>query len=164
MNVRIARPEDYQEAGRMTALAYSEFAPPGHEVWQNYLGRIEDVASRAGMTTVLVASDGERILGSATLELDSAIGDEGRLGADEANLRMLGVAPEARGRGAGRALVQACIERAQAAGKAVLTLRTAPEMTAAQSLYESIGFSRDPERDWPVSGDVTLLAFRLPLR
>ena len=163
MNVRVARPEDYEEAGRMTALAYSEFAPPAHDDWQNYLDRIQDVASRAGRTTVLVASDGERILGSATLELDSVIGDEGRLGADEANLRMLGVAPEARGRGAGRALVQACIERAKAAGKTVLTLRTAPEMTSAQSLYESIGFSRDPERDWPVSRDVTLLAFRLPL-
>ncbi len=163
MNVRVARPEDYHEAGRMTALAYAEFAPPGHGDWQNYLDRIEDVASRAGTTTVLVACEGERILGSATLELDSVIGDEGDLPPDEANLRMVGIAPEARGRGAGRALVQACIEQAKAAGKAVLTLRTAPEMTAAQSLYESIGFSRDPERDWPVSGDVTLLAFRLPL-
>ncbi|HMC08396.1 MAG TPA: GNAT family N-acetyltransferase, partial [Actinomycetota bacterium] len=66
--------------------------------------------------------------------------EEARLGDDPiepgtVNMRMLGVDPRARGRGAGRALVEACVRRARQGGKRALTLHTTQAMTVAQNLY-----------------------------
>lgn len=53
------------------------------------------------------------------------------------------VAPEARGTGAGRALMLAAETYAASAGAARLELSTAKTNTVAQSLYESQGWARD---------------------
>ena len=53
------------------------------------------------------------------------------------------VAPEARGSGAGRALMQAAEAYAAGTGAARLELSTAKTNTVAQSLYESQGWTRD---------------------
>ena len=150
MEVREARPEEYDEAGRVTALAYREFARPGDRDWEAYLERIADVASRARVAPVLVAVEDGRILGSATLELDGRIEDDDPpIEPDEAHVRMLGVHPDHRGRGVARALMEACVERARAAGRTRLTLATTRRMTAAQRMYERMGFERRADRVFP---------------
>jgi ribosomal protein S18 acetylase RimI-like enzyme len=53
------------------------------------------------------------------------------------------VAPEARGTGAGRALMQAAEAYAASTGAARLELSTAKTNVVAQSLYESQGWARD---------------------
>jgi ribosomal protein S18 acetylase RimI-like enzyme len=58
-------------------------------------------------------------------------------------LNDLFVAPEARGTGAGRALVREICERAKEAGAIRVSLATAWDNVAAQGLYESEGFARD---------------------
>ena len=165
VEVRAVRPAEHREAGRVTALAYREFAPPGHRHWEAYLATIEDVAGRAGRTPVLVAVENGRVLGSATLEFDDVtLGDDDEvLPPEMASIRMLGVDPSARGRGVGRALVEGCIREARARGKAVLVLRTTERMTAAQRLYRSMGFRRDPARDLVVGERHRLIAYRLEL-
>lgn len=65
----------------------------------------------------------------------------------EREFRLLAVDPNARGKGAGAALVQACMARSRAAGAAALVLWTRPTMLSAQRLYERLGFRRVPERD-----------------
>ena len=52
------------------------------------------------------------------------------------------VAPEMRGRGVGRALLEAAIARARAQGFAALKLDTWGSMAAAVNLYESLGWRR----------------------
>jgi len=60
------------------------------------------------------------------------------------------VRPEARGRGVGRALVQALISEARLMGASAVRLETATFMTEAQSLYRSLGFEViAPYRDVP---------------
>jgi ribosomal protein S18 acetylase RimI-like enzyme len=163
MDVRDIRPGEEAEAGRVTRLAYAEFAEPGDSEWDDYLGQIGDVAGRMGTVPVLVAVEGGRILGSATLETeDAGLGDD-PVEPGTVNLRMLGVDPDARGRGAGRALVEECVRRARVLGVHAMTLHTVLEMKVAQRLYESVGFVRDPARDWQVTEDFTLYAFRLEL-
>jgi GNAT superfamily N-acetyltransferase len=58
-------------------------------------------------------------------------------------LNDLFVAPEARGRGAGLALLRAAAEYARGAGAARLVLSTELTNTTAQSLYERSGWKRD---------------------
>jgi ribosomal protein S18 acetylase RimI-like enzyme len=164
MNIRLARPEEYAEAGEVTAGAYLEFARPGQDDWDEYLAELADVAGRADRTEVVVAVEDGRILGCVTLELDQTVGDDDKeLPPELSCIRMLGVRPEARGRGIGRALVQACIERSTEAGKETVTLRTTHLMKVAQRLYRDMGFERDPDRDFVFESGFTLLAFRLPL-
>jgi GNAT superfamily N-acetyltransferase len=60
-------------------------------------------------------------------------------GARVAVMEDLFVAPEARGRGAGSALIRACAERASELGAAAVTWLTAPDNRRARSVYEQAG-------------------------
>jgi len=84
-------------------------------------------------------------------------------GAGEAEVRALAVAPHARGRGVGAALVGAVIERAASRGVRRLLLLTLPQMGAAHRLYTEAGFARLPERDWSPRPGAILLAYGLML-
>jgi GNAT superfamily N-acetyltransferase len=52
------------------------------------------------------------------------------------------VAPDARGAGLARRLIDACADRARAGGAAVLEWQTAPDNTRAQRVYDATGASR----------------------
>lgn len=150
MQVRPVRPEELDEAGRVTSLAYREFVGPGEQDWERYLAEIADVAGRAARARVLVAVEGGAILGSATVELDERLdADDPPLAADEAHIRMLGVDPAARRRGVARALIDACLDVARDAGKARVTLHTTQRMRTAQAMYEAMGFERLADRVFP---------------
>jgi GNAT superfamily N-acetyltransferase len=164
VEIRDVTPDEYEEAGRVTALAYREFLPPDPSPgWDEYLDAIADIAGRADRTTVLVAVEDGRILGTATIEIDATIGDDDwELPPDVAALRMLGVDPGARRAGIGRALVQASMEAARARGKRHFMLRTTTRMSVAQRMYESMGFRRDPSLDVSFP-EVDLLGYRIDL-
>jgi GNAT superfamily N-acetyltransferase len=166
IEVREARSDEYEEAGRITAEAYREFARPGQS-WEDYLVRIADVAERAQRTTILVAVEDGHMLGTVTLELEGRT-DAGRDGSEsgplepgQAHVRMLGVAPEARGRGVGRLLMDACIDVARRAGKTLLTLNTTERMKVARAMYGSMGFTQTEDVVFP--DGFVLLAYELPL-
>jgi ribosomal protein S18 acetylase RimI-like enzyme len=143
-----ARPEEYREAGRVTAAAYREYADS--ESWDRYLETIADVEGRADVGLVIVAVEDGRVLGSATLELHDRIeDDEPPLPPNEAHIRMLGVGPNERGRGVARALMRECFAQARQAGRTRMSLHTTLRMKAAQAMYESMGFERLPDRTFP---------------
>ncbi len=147
--IREATPEDHLDAGHATAEAYREFVVQGSD-WEEYLERIRDLPSRAGRTVILVADEGGRLLGSATLELDGRTELEAEpLPPGEAHIRMLGVHPDARGHGIGRRLMEACEARAIEAGRTLMSLNTTQRMVAAQRMYESMGYVRGEDEVFP---------------
>jgi ribosomal protein S18 acetylase RimI-like enzyme len=159
--VREARPEELPAAGEIVRRAYLGLGIPPDEP---YLEHVRDAVARARHCAVLVAvDDAGTVLGSV-----SYVPDAGNPYAEverdgEAGFRMLGVAPEAQGRGVGEALVRACVDRARVAGRTGLAISTSPTMTAAHRLYERLGFRRAPDRDHvPVAG-VELWAYVLVL-
>jgi ribosomal protein S18 acetylase RimI-like enzyme len=157
IEIHPVRESEFAAAGEATARAYREFQGPEWPGGATYIERIADIAGRAGVATVLVAVVDGVVVASATLELTERIRPSSPepLAPDEAHLRMVGVSPEHRGRGIARRLVNACVDLARAAGKARLTLETAPVMVDAQRLYMSMGFAPTAERRLP-DGSVLL--------
>ena len=163
IEIRQLKPEEYEEAGRVTASAWLEFLPPdpGAE-WDGYLARIGDIRGRADRTLVLGAFEEGRPLGTVTLEVDARVNeDSDPLAPDTANIRMLGVAKEAQRRGIGRALMEAAMAEARGRGKHVITLNTGENMRSAIAFYAALGFTREPDKVFP--DGFRLLSFRLQL-
>jgi ribosomal protein S18 acetylase RimI-like enzyme len=147
--------------GRLVAEVYGGEGLLEDEV--GYLRTVADAGPRARDAVLLAALEGGELLGTATYA--SALTPYAELaGPGEAEMRMLAVAPSARGRGVGRLLTHACIDLARGEGCQRLVLSSAPLMTGAHAMYEGMGFARSPDRDWsPVPG-VHLRTYGLQLR
>jgi ribosomal protein S18 acetylase RimI-like enzyme len=163
IQIRAVLPGEYEDAGSLTQRAYAEYARPGDPLWEDYFGMLADIGRRARFATVLVAVADERIVGTATVELDRTIDGTGGLRPGQANIRLLAVDPSARGHGVGRRLVEACVQAARRAGKQVVTLHTTEQMAAARHLYRSLGFRRNRSGDVALHPGLVLQAFRFPL-
>ena len=93
---------------------------------------------------LLLAREGDTVLGCAALR-----------SVDESTCEMkrVYVRPAARGRNLGRLLVEAILSEAKLAGYSRICLDVLPEFTAAQALYESMGFEHaEPVSFNPVPG------------
>lgn len=167
LEIREARPEEYGVLGEITVAAYlgldaSIDANASSNLSDDYLARLRDVADRAAKAIVLAAVDPEP-LGCVTYV--PGLGEYAEFkDADAAGIRMLAVAPAARSKGVGRALTQACLDRARADGFRLLVLHTMASAIAARHLYENMGFARASERDWYPEPDVFLMGYEYPLR
>ena len=159
--VREVRPEEHDAAGRVTLEAYAHL--PGAHMTDEYATELVDVRRRSAEAVVLVAVDGDEVLGAVTYVPDATSPWAEDLRDGEAGIRMMAVSPAAQGRGIGTALVAACIARARAEGRTAVFLHSTPWMTTAHRVYERAGFARAPERDWLPEPDIPLLAFRLEL-
>ncbi|MGC4894170.1 GNAT family N-acetyltransferase [Micromonospora sp. DT31] len=161
--VRRAEPADFPAVARLTVAAYEADGQLKDEA--GYALVLADVATRAQSGEVLVAVDGStgRLLGAVTFVLAGTPYAD-LAGPGEAEFRMLAVDPAAQGRGAGAALVDACVARAADLGCAAVVICVRAGLAAtARRLYDRLGFVRLPEKDWsPVPG-VDLLGLRLAL-
>jgi len=157
--VRRARPDDLSPVADLTVRVYRGEGFSSAE----YEPALRDAASRARSATVLVAVDGAgALLGAVTVATRGGEWAEQAV-PGEAVIRMLVVAPEHRGSGAGEALVQACLDVAREDGCTLVRLSSQEDMTAAHRLYERLGFLRTPSFDWsPVPG-LHLRRYALPL-
>jgi len=155
------RPEEYEALGRLTVAAYEQL--DGGEELGEYATTLADVDHRARAAVVLVALEGGQLLGGITYVPGPANPYAEGLEPGEVGIRMLAVSPTAQGRGIGRALTLACVERARGDGATGVALHSTPWMTAAHHLYTSMGFRRAPQRDLSAGPRVELLSFVLDL-
>jgi len=174
IEIRRVRPEEYEAAGEVTALAYHEFGPRtsanpqvrNEDAWEEYFGALRDVKLRDEIAVVYVAVDaddpGGAILGTLTLETDRRVNPDSRpLEPDGSYIRMLGVHPDARGRGVGKALMDRAMAESRGAGKGRVTLNTSTRMKAARAMYEGMGFELVTEETF--DDGFCLLTYELPL-
>jgi len=161
VEVRLVRPDEHGAAGALVVAAYR--ALPGAHLTGGYEQELADVARRAEEAEVLVAAEESTLVGCVTYVPDASSPWAEQLLEGEAAIRMLAVDPALQGRGAGRLLLEASIDRARRSGRRALFLHSTPWMAAAHHLYERAGFVRVPGRDWYPVPEVPLLAFRLAL-
>ncbi|CAL9423187.1 hypothetical protein SUDANB23_01894 [Streptomyces sp. enrichment culture] len=156
---------EHAELGEITAQAYLGDGLLDFGESDAYLGELRDVAKRAAAAEVLVAvADGALLGGVTFVPGPGPMADLAEPG--EAEIRMLAVSPAHRGRGAGEALVRACADRARALDRRRMVLSTQRTMHSAHRVYERLGFTRNPARDWnplPELDDIMLLVYELTL-
>jgi ribosomal protein S18 acetylase RimI-like enzyme len=159
-DIRLAQPTEYDEVGELTAEAYAVdgFIPAGSD----YGLTLRNAADRAAKAELWVAADGTDLLGTVTFCVPGSVyGEIAQPG--EGEFRMLGVSDKARGRGIGTALSMHCVDRSRELGFQRVVLSSARAMTTAHRLYERLGFTRLPDRDWSPRPGVDLYAFSLDL-
>lgn len=158
LEVRDVREDEHAALAELTIVAYE--ALEDGVLDDGYVAEVRDVAARlAAGDVVLVAADGDRLLGGVTFVVDPSSPSAEFDGHDEAGIRMLAVVPDAQGRGVGTALEQACVDRARAAGLRRIVLHSTPWMHAAHRIYERLGFLRAPELDFVPLPEIPLLGF-----
>lgn len=161
-----ARPGDRPRIADLTVAAYRQYAETLGPFWDGYRDNIVATVGEPAPAAQPVATLAGALVGAVLLYPAGATfvaGIAGERVLDAPEVRLLAVAPEARGRGVGEALIRECIRRARAAGAGSITLHTMPMMAAAMRLYERLGFARDPALDFhPVPGAI-VDGYRLPL-
>ena len=164
VTIRLVRPEEFEEAGRVTAEAY---AASYSDLSDSYLASLRDVAGRLTQGDVWVAVDDDgAILGTVWVAPAgrplSPVAEPG-----ETDFRQLAVAPSARGRGVGEALTRHVIQVARKRGSHRVIMNSGPHMLGAHALYAKIGFRRLGERERSIEVEpgrwVDLLTFGLDL-
>jgi GNAT superfamily N-acetyltransferase len=136
-SIRIATSADAEPAARLLHDFNSEFdsPTPGVAVLAPRLDRLLAAAE----VTILLGGAGPD--GIAVLRLRPSIFEAG----PTAYLEELYVAPAMRGRGLGRALLEATMAEARRAGAARIELGTEEGDVAARALYESAGFTNQSD-------------------
>ncbi|GAA1315516.1 GNAT family N-acetyltransferase [Leucobacter albus] len=163
LTIRRARADEYAAIDQLVTEAYAHDygaresgGDPLHE--SAVRDRDFEVWVAASQTNELVGSVTLRKAGGPSLHEDVA--------EHELDLRLLGVSPGARRRGVGAALMRHAATVAAERGFAAVVLKTAPNMTGAHRLYESLGFDRTPARDglW-IGGNriIDLYSYVLPV-
>lgn len=166
VSVRDARPGDRETIRALTLAAYAEFAGVmAPAAWAGLDGAVRaalDVDGE-GVQRIVAERNGE-IVGGVMLYAPSADAYGGAVKRTAwPELRLLAVAPTARGAGVGQALVDECVRRARESGASELGLHTSESLRAAVRMYERMGFVRAPEYDFRPAGAELVMAYRLPL-
>ncbi|KIO49160.1 GNAT family N-acetyltransferase [Nitrosospira sp. NpAV] len=152
--IRAATENDAATVGELTERAYRA---DGFPISDKYAARLRDAATRINDATLLVAELDARIVATITLAIHGSPFSE-IAKPDELEVRMLAVSPEERRQGIAEMLMSAAMKHAQSLGVRALVLSTETPMSSAHKLYEKLGFTRQPDRDWPV-GDYDLFVY-----
>lgn len=159
MIVRTAACGELEQAGEVCVAAYRAdgLTSPVYE------RLLRDARGRARSAEILVAvSEADGVLGTVTYVAgDGPYAQIRRV--NEAELRMLAVAPSRQHAGIGERLVRACIQKSIADGLVAVAISTSTQMHAAHRLYQRLGFQRDAARDWSPRQGLALHVYVLGL-
>lgn len=137
-----ATADDRIAIAHLNVWAYREFSNDlGAEAWPGVVKTLTAVGPASETATFLVARGEDDLLGSVAYRPPGWARPP--LAVAWASIDLLAVAPSARNAGIARALVQACIGRAEADGADTIGACVNGLMTGAQALFSSLGFRKE---------------------
>ncbi len=150
---------------QLTLAAYEEFsALMPSPVWTSYREAIAGTFNTPGPSEHIVALLEDRLVGSVLL-YPASVDAYGRPASQAGypEVRLLAVAPGARGLGVGKELMLECERRARLAGAADIGLHTTDFMQTAMKMYEQMDYVRVPDTDFTAAPGVVVKGYRLAL-
>lgn len=161
--VRPITEDDYDAVARITADAYLG-AGYFDSAEYPYMKQIMRVGERAAAAPMIVAERDGVVIGSATLAVYGDVWADIAL-EDELEFRLLVVDPAVQRSGAGRKMVEWILEHARGLeGIRAVSLTTGDDWHTAHALYQKLGFTRVPARDWPIPENGKMLrVYRMAL-
>lgn len=168
-SIRNAHPSEFQFIGQLMVKVYSQLdgfpKPTEQPQYYKLLENVGDFTQKPGVELlVAVASDGT-IDGAVVFFNDMQYYGSGGIATQEKNtagFRLLAVAEVARGKGLGKLLTLACIQKAKQVGLEQVVIHTTKAMQQAWKMYEGLGFSRSEDLDF-MQGELAVYGFRLTL-
>jgi ribosomal protein S18 acetylase RimI-like enzyme len=136
--VRTALEAEWPQADRIAVEAFAEYEADYPE-WLALIRQSRLMSTIARDAELILAIEGGSLVGAVGYLPPRAPKDD-CFEAAWSVLRMLSVAPAARGRGVCAALIDECVRRARGDGAPVLALYTSPVMRVALPMYERRGF------------------------
>ena len=169
LTIRPALPAECTALGQLLVEVYAGLAgfpspseQPGYYQMLAEIGRFNE---RKDAEVLIALNAGGELLGGVVYFGDMAAYGSGGSATQVSNasgFRLLGVRGSARGLGVGKALTQACLDRARARQHAEVILHTTAAMQTAWTMYESFGFRRSPDLDF-LQQQLPVFGFRLTL-
>lgn len=137
INFRKATNADAYEIARQNTIYFADSPEKENEDVPNKKILLPEDEERRGMTIYLAEKD-DRIIGKVHLQLINGIG----------GIYGLGVLPENRGKGFGRAILLNAIEKLKEAKAAKIMLQVAAKNATALNLYKTCGFQETSVMDY----------------
>lgn len=167
--VRQAKQTEFAAIGQLMVQVYSKLEgfPQPHEQPNYYhmLANIGEMTKKPG-TELLVAVDAnDTVAGAVVYFSDMQYYGSGGTATQEKNaggFRLLAVDTSIRGKGIGKLLVNACIQKAKDKQLAQVIIHSTKAMQTAWAMYEKIGFTRSEDLDF-MQGELPVFGFRLLL-
>ena len=167
--VREAVPDEFLEIGKLMVSVYSQLEGfPTKEEQPDYykmLANIGSLTKNPKTKLLIAASSNGKIGGGVVYFSDMKYYGSGGTATKEKNaagFRLLAVDPATRGKGIGKLLTEACIQRARDEKQKQIIIHTTKAMQVAWKMYEKMGFKRSKDLDF-MQEELPVFGFRLLL-
>lgn len=167
--IRNAQPNEFEEIGKLMIQTYAQLDgfPKPHEQpkYYNMLANIGEFIQKPNTELLIAHAHDNKIVGTVVYFSDMKHYGSGGTATQEINtsaFRLLAVDNTQRGKGIGKHLALACIQKAVDNKSKQMIIHTTTAMQAAWTLYESLGFIRSNDLDFLQEG-LPIYGFRLKL-
>ncbi len=167
--IRNAHEDEFASIGKLLVSVYTRLDgfPTINEQPKYYsmLANIGDITRFPGVEILVAVTESHHIAGAVVYFGDMQYYGSGGAATKERNaagFRLLGVRPENRGLGIGKALSEACIEKARLGHVNQVIIHSTQAMRVAWKMYWRLGFRRSTDLDF-MQEDLAVYGFRLDL-
>ncbi|WP_299457205.1 GNAT family N-acetyltransferase [uncultured Microscilla sp.] len=169
INIREAQSNEYKALGQLMLRVFSSLegfpSRAEHPTYYALLDNVGKLNEKASTEILIARSTDNELLGGVVFV--GNMQDYSSKGVtttiqNASGIRLLVVSPAARGQGVGKALTEACLQRARNLESQQMILHTTQAMKVAWGMYERMGFARLPSLDFR-QGDLMVYGFYLDL-
>jgi len=167
--IRNAKPEEFDAVGKLMVNVYSQLDGfPKQDEQPAYYNMLANIGKLAGKpeTELLVAVSAKGTIAGAVVHFnDMQFYGSGGTATSEKNaagFRLLAVDQRWRGKGVGKLLTKACIQKAKDKNLSQVIIHSTKAMQTAWKMYEGMGFRRSEDLDF-MQGELPVFGFRLYL-
>ena len=165
--VRNAKPEEFDEIGKLMVQVYSQLEGfPKQDEQPDYyrmLANIGELTKKPETELLVAVSVDSKIEGAVVYFSDMQYYGSGGTATNERNaagFRLLAVDESARGNGIGKLLTNECIHKAKEKQLSQVIIHSTKAMQTAWKMYEQMGFKRSEDLDF-LQGELPVFGFRL---